>query len=203
MINGKTIITASILALAIGCQNAGEKQVDERKEAGKEIADATKSANKDIADAKEDLSKAQEKYGEKVADAQDKITDEVKEAGKEIADADKEAAKELNDARYERFDIIENEGEPAFATRANAALARLDADLATATGKAGKASDEKLNKALADAKNSLAEAKKDLAELRGKTGKVFDDGRIGVGVAINDAQRALTDAFTQIATLKM
>ena len=205
MIRAITPITASALfALAIGCQSPAEKQVNERVEANKEIPAAAKDAQKKIADAKEDLAEAEKEYGEKVGEAQKEIADEVDEANKETAHADNAASKAMQEGRYERFEILKNESEAAFASRADAAIARLQTDLDSATQRSKGASATKdLTEAVDESSKALAEARTDLVELRGKTGKLFDDGRVGVGVAINKAQRELTEAWEELAELKM
>lgn len=198
-------ITASALfALAIGCNNPAEKQVNERSEARKEINQAGQDAQQKVENAREDLAEAEKKFGEKVGDAQKEIADEAKEGAKEISDADQDANEKRMEAKYERFEILKNESETAFASRADAAIARLQTDLDVATQRSQAAGATKdMQDATKEAKEALDEARKDLTELRGKTGKLFDDGRIGVGLAINKAQRELTDAYEAMADAKM
>lgn len=203
MTHGKLIIGSALFTFAFGCQTPAEKQGQERGEARKEIREASVQAEKKIDEAGKDLDDAEKKFGEKVAEANEDVADEVKEANKEIAAADKDAADKLGDDRYDRFEIIKNESEAEFAGRADAALARLDKDLDAAKVRTKAAANEDLSKDLEVAGGALAEAKKDLTELRAKTGKVFDDGRLGVGTAINKAQRNLADAYEEMAALKM
>ncbi|HWB77987.1 MAG TPA: hypothetical protein VG755_23645 [Nannocystaceae bacterium] len=205
MIRAITPITASALfALAIGCNNPAEKQVNERSEARKEINQAGQDAQEKVANAREDLAEAEKKFGEKVGDAQKEIADEAKEGAKEIGDADQAASDKLMEAKYERFEILKNESESAFATRADATIARLQTDLDTATQRSTAAGATKdMQEAVKEAGEALAEARTDLVELRGKTGKLFDDGRLGVGTAINKAQRELTEAYEEMAEAKM
>ncbi len=205
MIRAITPITASALfALAIGCETPAEKQVNERADARKEIPAAAQDAKEKIENAREDLADAEAKFAEKVGDAQKEVAEEVEEANKEIAHADNAASKAMAEGRYERFEILKNESESAFATRADAAIARLQTDLDAATQRAkGAAATKDLTDAVDESSKALAEARTDLVELRGKTGKMFDDGRVGVGVAINKAQRELTEAWEELAELKM
>lgn len=205
MIRAITPITASALfALAIGCNNPAEKQVNERSEARKEINQAGQDAQEKVQNAREDLAEAEKKFGEKVGDAQKEIADEAKEGAKEIGDADQDASEKLMEAKYERFEILKNESETAFASRADATIARLQTDLDVATQRSQAAGATKdMQDATKEAKEALDEARKDLTELRAKSGKLFDDGRVGVGLAINKAQRELTDAYEAMAEAKM
>src|SRR5690242_9454812 len=60
MIRAITPITASALfALAIGCNNPAEKQVNERSEARKEINQAGQDAQEKVQNAREDLAEAE------------------------------------------------------------------------------------------------------------------------------------------------
>lgn len=205
MIRAISPITASLLfTLAIGCDSPAEKQANERNEAKKEIAEAGKDAKKEIAEAKEDLKDAQAKYGEKVGEAQKEVADQVVEGAKEIAEADKDAAKANASERYPRFEILKDETEAAFASRADAAIATLKTDLEAARKRSTASGATKdLTDAVAEASKALDEATKDLAELRSKKGKVFDDGRLGVGTNINEAQRELSEAYVELAEAKM
>jgi hypothetical protein len=203
MTHGKLIIGSALLTLALGCETPAEKQGEARVEASKDIKEASLEAKKDIDAAAKDLDDAEKKFGDKVADANKEVVEEIVDANKEIAAADKDAAKQLAGDRYERFEIIKDESEAAFATRANAAIARVQTDLDAANLRAKKAVNEDLNKDLEVAATAVAEAKKDLTELRAKTGKVFDDGRLGVGTAINKAQDNISDAYEKMAGLKM
>src|SRR5688500_14363963 len=125
----KPITASALIALAMGCNTPAEKQVNERAEARKEIPEAGKDAQQKIENAREDLAEAEKKFGEKVGDAQQEIADEVDEASKEIGRADNQASKVGAEERYERFEILKNESEAAFASRADAAIARLQTDL--------------------------------------------------------------------------
>jgi hypothetical protein len=203
MTNGKLIIVSTLFTLALGCQTPAEKQGNERAEARKEINDAADKAEKKIESAAKDLDDAKAEFGEKVADANKELADEQNEARKEIAEADKDAAEKLAEDRYARFEIIKNESEAEFATRADAAITRLQTDFDAAKLRTKTAANEDLTEDLDAAGTAIAEAKKDLTELRSKTGKVFDDGRLGVGTAINKAQRNLSDAYEEMASLKM
>lgn len=201
--HGKLILSSAIFTLAIGCQTPAEKQGKERVEARKEVNAAAIEAGKEIEEAAKERNEAEKEFGEKVAAANEKVNDEIVEAKGEMAAADKEAAKELEGDRYARFEVIKNETEGEFATRADAALAKVQADFDAAKLRAKTVTNADLDKNLAVAGTAIAEANKDLVELRAKTGKVFDDGRLGVGTAINKAQRNLSDAYQQMAALKM
>lgn len=203
MTHGKIIIGSALFTLAFGCQTPAEKQGQERGEARKEIREASVQAEKKIEEASNDLDDAEKKFGEKVVEANKDVAKEVAEANKEMAAADKDAAEKLAGDRYERFDIIKNESEAEFAIRADAALARVATDLDAAKLRTKSAKNEDLAKDLDVAATALAEAKKDLVELRAKTGNVFDDGRLGVGTAINKAQRNLNEAYLEMAALAM
>ena len=202
VING-ICIASTMAVLAVGCESAAKKQVEERHDAKQEIAKAGQDAEKKIQNAQEDLADAEKKYGEKVADAQKGIAEEVKEANKEIGKADAEQAKDAAEARYAHFDVITNESETAFASRARTAISELQTDLDGVTKKATASTDAKLASELDEAKKALDEARKDLTELQTKSGKLFDDGRVGVGTAINKTQRELEDVHAQLANLKM
>lgn len=205
MIRAISPITASLLfTLAIGCDSPSEKQANERTEAKKEVADAGKDAKKDITEAKEDLKDAQVKYGEKVGEAQKDIADQVVEGAKEVAEADKDAAKANASDRYARFEILKDETEAAFASRADAAITTLKNDLDAARKRSTASGATKdLSDAVAEASKALDEATKDLNELRAKKGKIFGDGRVGVGTNINEAQRELSEAYVELAAAKM
>ncbi|MBC8071331.1 MAG: hypothetical protein IAG13_23600 [Deltaproteobacteria bacterium] len=196
-----TSITAPILltlTLAFGCDSPAEKAVNERADAKKEIAEAGKDAAKKI-----EGSDTPKELAENVEEGNKKILDEANEANQAIGEADKDAAAKIADAKYERFEILKNESETAFASRADAAIARLTTDAESAAKRAATVPTNKdLADAVGEAKKALEEATKDLTELRAKSGKLFDDGRLGVGTAINEAQRELTEATEQLTQLK-
>jgi hypothetical protein len=203
--------------LAVGCQSPAEKQAEERAEARKEITEAGKDAREKIDDANKDLAKDLDKdaqdiredardHGEKVVDATQKINDEVDEAAKEMtraADDKPGFDNKMDGNRYERFEALKNESHTTFATRADGAIAKLQADLDAARSRAGTSAPKDLAEDLTDADEALKEARKDLDEVRNKTGNVIDDGRIGVATAINKAQRELTDAYGELDKAKM
>jgi hypothetical protein len=204
-ITATTLFTLVTLGtLAIGCDSPSEKQANERSEAKKEVADAGKDAKKEIAEAKKDLNEAQVEYGEKVGEAQKEIADKVVEGSKEVTAADKEAAKANAADRYTRFEILKDETEAAFATRAEGALATLKTDLDAARKRStasGAAKD--LTNDVGEASTAIDEATKHLNDLRAKKGKFFDEGRIGVGTKINEAQRELGEVYVALADAKM
>ncbi len=206
--------TIGAILLAVGCQSAAEKQAEERAEARKEITEAGKDAREKIDDANKDLAKDLDKgaqdiredardHGEKVVDATQKINDEVDEAAKEMDDKPGVDMKTGGKSRYERFEALKNESHTTFATRADGAIAKLQADLDAARSRAGTSAPKDLGEDLADAAEALKEARKDLDEVRNKTGNVIDDGRIGVATAINKAQRELDDAYEELDKAKM
>lgn len=210
--NAKLAMVGALVLAAVGCQTPAEKQAGERAEARKEITEAGKDAREKIDDANKDLDKDLAKdtkditenledHGEAVVDATKKINDEVDEAAKEMDRAADSADKDKNE--YARFEALKNESHTAFATRADAAIAKAQADLDKAQKRAGTTAPKDLTKDLNDADAALKEARKDLDELRNKTGNVIDDGRLGVATAINKAQRELTDAYDGLDKAKM
>ena len=193
------LATLCAVLLAIpGCQSPAEKTAEERSEARKEISEAGKDAQKKV-------DEATKEYGEKLGEAEKTIADEVKEGAKEIGDAEKPVTgpKMGTENRYERFEALKNESNIAFATRADAAIARLQGDLDKARSRLGKGTNKDVSDDLADVDAALKEARKDLEQVRDKTGGVIDDGRLGVATAINKAERNLTDAYDELDKAKM
>ena len=217
MLRNAKLASVGALLLAVGCQSPAEKQAENRAEAKQEITEAGKDAREKIDDANKDLAKevnkdidksieAGQDHAEKVADASKKITDEVDEAAKEINRADDDDNKggtKAGDDRYERFEALKNESHTAFASRADAAIGKLQADLDAARKRAGTSATKDMTENLTDADEALKEARKDLDEVRNKTGNVIDDGRIGVATAINKAQRELDDLYDDLDDAKM
>lgn len=213
-------IASTLFTGALACQTppdrtTDDRRVDARSDRGDaydpydEIREAGVEAHKKIATAPTrpmpPMPAPADKKPTTVDDMKPPTIDDTKKTtvDDEMAAANRDAAKKLAADRYERFDIIKNETEMAFAARADTAIARLQTDLDAAKKRTQASTTTDLGDNLADATEALDEAKEDLAELRGKTGKIFDDGRIGVGVAINRAQRQLSNAYEEMAALKM
>ena len=193
------LIASTLLTFVFGCPTPAEKQIAASNDARKEIPAAGKQAQKEVSAAREDLAEAQKEFGDKVVDAQKEVTNEVDEASREIGEAKTAAA--VANARYVHFAVLKDESQAAFAARADGPIAVLQADLDGAQKRSKTVTNEALHKNLTEASDALTEAKKDLAELRSKTGKFFDDGRVGVGLAINKAQREMNDAHEGMAAL--
>ena len=85
----------------------------------------------------------------------------------------------------DRFKAYQSETKEEFAARASATIAAIETELVAVRTKKPDAD------ALVDVEEQLAEARKDLDEVVHGTPKVVDDGKLGVMVAINSAQRKL------------
>lgn len=173
----KTLILASTCGLLLplaACERTERQTADERAEVRQEARE----------------------IGQEARQGGENVAQEVRETNKQIG----QAAEKAVDDRYERFEAYENESSETFASRADAAIQRLETDLQQVRQKA---TSDDANEAVQDAQEAINEAKKDLADVRGKTGVVIDDGRMGVAMNINQAQRKLTDVYDQMSEAKM
>jgi hypothetical protein len=93
--------------------------------------------------------------------------------------------------RYERFEAIRDETKVAFTQRADEAISRIETDIQALESRA--AGNKDAAEGIGDAKEAILEAREDLNEIRTGSDEVFDDGKMGVAVAINKAQREVED----------
>jgi len=96
--------------------------------------------------------------------------------------------------QYERFEAYKDETKDQFVRRASSSLANVEDDLRKLTREVD-ARDEA--EQVAHAMESVMEAHRDIAEVQAG-GKTFDDGKLGVTVAINQAQRNVSDLRRQL-----
>lgn len=100
---------------------------------------------------------------------------------------------QLSKLEYERFAAVKNEDVPTFCARANTRLTVLMLDLEALTTEAREQTvPGKVTGDLEAAAEAIGEARKDIDEVRDATGSRIDDGRLGAGAAINQAQRNLS-----------
>lgn len=98
----------------------------------------------------------------------------------------------LAELEYDRFESVKNEDVPSFCARADSRLNMLVEDYERLYVEARKQTvPSRVTGDLEAAAESIDEARKDLDEVRNATGSRIDDGRVGVGGAINKAQRNL------------
>ena len=165
--------TCGLLLSLPACENTERKTADERAAARQDIKEV----------------------GQDVREAGERAAGEVREGTQKMG----EAAGGMISGRYERFEAYDDETAEAFASRADAAIQRLETDMKQARQKAGTETNEDLD----DAQQAIEDAKKDIADVRGKSGTVVDDGRLGVAMNINQAQRQLSAAFDEMSQAKM
>lgn len=111
--------------------------------------------------------------------------------------------RDLEKLEYARFESVKDEGVATFRARAEAQLTVLASDYEMLNTEARKQTvPSKLTGDLEAAAEAIGEARKDLAEVRDATGSRLDDGRLGVGTAINKAQRNLTAANKALRDLR-
>jgi hypothetical protein len=159
---------------------------------------ACETTEKRTADERTEVRQEAEELGQEIRQGGENVAGKTKEAGKKIG----EAAEEMAAGRYERFEAFEDETGQTFASRADAAIQRLEMDMQQMRGKTGPQMDEAKDE-LDDAQEAINEAKKDLAEIRAETGTIIDDGRMGVTTNINQAQRQLSKAYDEMSEAKM
>jgi hypothetical protein len=120
-----------------------------------------------------------------VAEANAELAQEHAEAYENVerdADDDRAGDDRAGDDR-DRFQALEDETDSAFVQRANGRIAAIQKEL-DSLDSAKRADDD-----AHDVEEQLAEARKDLAEFKGD--RLPDDGKLGVTVAINAAEREL------------
>lgn len=214
MVRPRILVALVALAtpLLAACRTPTEVQVDEHVAARDDVTKAGAIAGERGEHAREALEKAEREFGEEVAKAQIGIGEAVSKADERVGTADATAAGARASDRYPRFTDLTTESEVEFDTRAQAALDRVALDLEVADHRRGAASDAALTAAMREATADLATARQDLTGLRSKTGAVLDDGRVGVkmavdrvgvGVAINRAQRSSEATYGRLAVLEM
>lgn len=182
---------ASICGLLLAtsaCETTEKKTTGEQAEAQQEIGQAAERTERTV-----------EQAGKEVEQTARQGAGEVRQGAREVGGA----AEQMVAGRYERFDAYEDETAAAFAARADAAISRLQKDLQQLRQKAGARMTDDIQDNVGDAQESLREAQTDLQEVRTGTGTIIDDGRLGVAMNINDAQRELSDAYEEIAEPQM
>ena len=133
-------------------------------------------------DPKEDLREARAEHREAIEDANEELSEayaeaneDMKEHEDDIVDGSKHA-----DLDRDRFEALKDESDSEFVARANARISAIEEDLNDVDASAD---DRK------DVDEQLAEARGDLKEFKGD--KFADDGKLGVTVALNSAERKL------------
>lgn len=203
---------ASFVLLTPGCDTPAEKQKEEHVEARKNVVEAGKDAKAKTAEANDDLAEAERKHTKEVGAAQLEVAQAVVAAQEKVVVADATAAKAKATDRYEHFADLTTESESTFDGRAGAAITELQTDLDAARKRASGSDNAAMGELLRNATLLVATANTHLTTLRGKTGKVLDDGQVGakmavqrvdVGMAINSARDANEAVYGQLAVLAM
>jgi hypothetical protein len=198
-----------VLAL-IGCETPTEKRQEAREKVAREEDEAVRAQREMAEEVRQERARTQEKLGEAREEMAEEMTDEyvdqqkkvgeerrdAQEARAELAEeeADQAVARGEEPGKMPRFEALKNETNLAFAQRADARLLLLSAEievLAEQCKLAAQAKRSEVEKELGKAREAYAEASKDLAEVRNRTGTFIDDGRLGVAMAINRAERKL------------
>lgn len=182
----KLLSVAAVLGLATACNSNST-----RAEAREDVIEARSEARQDAAEAMRNDDPAH--TAERVAEINQDLAKSHKEAyhgvdeqGRAHAQAGGAVAGG-SAVSYERFEALEDESNEAFLTRADSAIRRVETDL-TAIG-TPKNNDEDYY----DAKEAIANAKKSLSEARQKPDDAVFDGKVRVAVAINSAQREVSE----------
>jgi hypothetical protein len=128
----------------------------------------------------------QDEKAKKVAKANKELAQEHADAYEDVDENNKGAAR---NADRGRFGALKDETDRAFVVRAKERIDTIQREL-TALAPAEQDRDE-----IKDVKDKLAEARKDLDEFQDDD-LLVDDGKIGVTVAINAAERQLDDLRT-------
>jgi colicin import membrane protein len=197
-----------VLAL-MGCETPADKRQEAREKVAREEDQAVRAQREMAEEVRHEKEQQQRQIGESRKGMAEEVTDEYAEQEKKVGEEQREAQearaelaeKEADEAvergretRLPRFEAIKNETNVAFAQRADARLALLAAEIEVLTEQAKLGASDKreaMDKELTKAREAFAEAQKDLEEVRERTGTFIDDGRLGVAMAINRAERKL------------
>lgn len=191
----KLLTVSALGGLMMACtgnstrQEAQEDVVEARTEARQDAAEALRDhvepadQAKSVAQINEDLAQEHKEAYEGVQDPKHAANDA--HAGVHAGDGSVLAGK------YERFEALEDESDEAFIRRADAAIQRVESDL-TAGGTTPSEKEDYL-----DAKEAIASAKKSLTEARQKPDDAVFDGKVRVAVAINSAQREVSEVLEE------
>lgn len=207
---------ALVLGAALaGCE--GNKVKQDTDEAAKRAEELTTRAGEKLNQAGRELRHEAGQAGEKLDQAGRELRTEAGKLGHDVDRGAKDAAGHPEGGKtkgavakrdgagnveveevvtYERFESIDDETKEAFASRANTALSKLEKDIASLERKA--VTNEDAYEDLADAKQALKEARTDLSEVQAGDASFFDDGKLGVTLAINKAQRELKNVREEL-----
>ncbi len=146
----------------------------------KKVAEAREDYREDVKDAKK-IDDPQER-AEELAEAKQELNEERAEAyeDKDLDDADDMQAAGSDRGR---FAALKDETDAAFVARAKTRIEAIDKEF-EALDAASRDKDE-----VKDVQEKISKARKDLSEFDGELG----DGKLGVTVAINSAERQLDD----------
>ncbi|MBK6919923.1 MAG: hypothetical protein IPH07_21175 [Deltaproteobacteria bacterium] len=201
-------VLAPLLAALGACSTPAQDQVEAHRDAEQELRDATSKtqaeldqANRKLAaelrEAKgpKEIAAAIDRHDATVVDAHEELAASVSKQAEKLAEADHDAAAAIAGAvAFAPFERDEGESLAAFCSRAEQRIVALEADLGGLNAQAVGSSSTDARTQLSKATTSLAEARKDLDEVRYGDAAILDDGRLGVGIAINRAQHQLTAA---------
>lgn len=152
------------------------------------------------AEARVDLAEARKEHSQALRDAARENDarerrEALNEADKELAEARGETQREINeaerDAKYgKRFQLRDRETKENFYDRAMEHVERIESQLAAIENRtqAERHADD-----VEDVREHLKEARKDLQEIQSGDHGIFDDGKVGVRMAINEAARELEE----------
>lgn len=190
----KLLTVSALCGLTMAC-NANST----RQEAREDVADARTEARQDAAEALRDNVEPADQ-AKSVAQINEELAQQHKDAYEGVEEQKHGAhvnagAHGGNDSvlagKYERFEALEDESDDAFIRRANAAIQRVESDL-TAVGTTPTEQEE-----YNDAREAIASAKKSLTEARQKPDDAVFDGKVRVAVAINSAQREVSEVLDE------
>ncbi len=177
-----------ILSAVIGLASCDSKSDKEKNAAA--VAEAERNASENIAEARregrENVAQAKQTAAADAAeDARDaRAAEQADERDVVHAKGDSESREETE----QRFEAYNSETREAFAARGEERIKRIEGDL-VALEKRKLTSEAKGD--AKDVREALREARKNLAELRAGNDKLFDEGQMGIAMAINKAQRKL------------
>lgn len=180
-----------LLLCASACKTTEEQKTaeDGTADVEEELREAAEAARKEIEHAGEKIEHAAKEGAEEVREGAHEVREGADELGRDVSRTANELG--LGNGKYERFAAYEKESVATFAARADTAITALQADLEAARSKVEGEPKGEVKMDLERAENALKEARKDLVEVRTNSGATIDDGRLGVAVNINEAQRRL------------
>lgn len=190
----KLVSVGALLGLSVACnmtttpQEAREDVAEARSDARQDAAEVMKE--KDAVDQAQKVAQINEDLAQEHKDAYDGV--DPKNSAEHQAGAHHDQDGSVLAGKYERFEALEDETDDAFLRRANATITKVESDLS----KVGAAPTQ--NEDVADAQEAIANAKKSLSEARQKPDDAVFDGKVRVAVAINSAQRHVSEAIEEV-----